>query len=669
MAQKINPISLRLKKTNRNFDSSWFNDSNYVNLLMRDFKIQSYTNIILKKLKYCSARYLIQNLPNKVKITIFFCNADKDKKHMCKIFYLNYTKKIKKNKTYAKHKSVAKFFNISQTGISFKQGKIFTYLIKNFNNNLLKNIENFIQNILLNSNSTNLKKNNAYLNNYFLIKNYLKLTFSIKVYNQFCIRYFLIKYFSFKFPMIAFNEKNFHFSFISPTYENTILLNQNYAKHIFFRKNKIELKQKLFFKKQSTCAKHKLIASLKKKRSFFKQNILFFYIMNFLFFKIYKNKNFLALNKFLTKIDNYKLTKKNSTILFSELIKKNKSVFSLKKTIIENNAFKLQSKKKKFFLLTKYSSNFLKQKIFNNFTTSLCKTQVLLNLNDSFSPIFFFNNVEITKLKILNFLKKLNSKSTCLSKIQNLNIKNENLGNFSIIKKHEKKCILNFNNFSFFIKLKSSYKNFQWCNNKNQYNNFLFKQKCLNKEYYNISLINNQCFNQTYTNYCKLSESYKYYNTIFSHSNLHPSYNLIKNNKKLILLTSPYKNHMESVICNHLSFNINFHFFQTKNIFQNASFFIDEIIYYLEKKVPFFKIKNYILKKLTEMKFLRIKGIRVTCSGRIKGKSKKAQRSKIQNFKYGETSLHVFSSKIDFKSKNAFTSLGTLGVKTWICYN
>ncbi len=84
--------------------------------------------------------------------------------------------------------------------------------------------------------------------------------------------------------------------------------------------------------------------------------------------------------------------------------------------------------------------------------------------------------------------------------------------------------------------------------------------------------------------------------------------------------------------------------------------------------MPFFKIKNYILKKLAEQKSNHIKGIRVMCSGRVGGKSKKAQRSKIQNFKYGETSLHVFSSKIDFKSKNAFTSFGTLGIKVWICY-
>ena len=171
MAQKINPLSLRLKKTNRNFDFSWFNDSNYVSLLMRDLKIQFYINLILKKLKYCSARYLIQNLPNKIKIHIFFCNPDKSRRHMSKIFYLSHTKKIKKSKK--------KFFNTAQTGISAKQNKIFQYLIINFSephfstksSSLLEIIENQKYKTLRSNDSINLNKNIYKLNNISLFKN------------------------------------------------------------------------------------------------------------------------------------------------------------------------------------------------------------------------------------------------------------------------------------------------------------------------------------------------------------------------------------------------------------------------------------------------------------------------------------------------------------------
>ena len=53
-----------------------------------------------------------------------------------------------------------------------------------------------------------------------------------------------------------------------------------------------------------------------------------------------------------------------------------------------------------------------------------------------------------------------------------------------------------------------------------------------------------------------------------------------------------------------------------------------------------------------------------TCWGKIK----KAQRAKMDSLKYGQTSLHIFSSKIDFAIRTASTSLGSTGVKVWICY-
>jgi ribosomal protein S3 len=601
MAQKINPISLRLGKTNRNFDFSWFNDSNYVNLLMRDLKIQWYINLVLKKIKYSSARYLIQNLPTKVKINVFFCNTNKNRKHISKIFYLNAQKKIKKSKK--------KFFNTQYTGISIKQSGIFNYLAKNFTENL--------------SNIT-LDKTDKILCDYKLdsmtfLKNYLKLIYFIKKHDEFYIRYFLIKYFSNKFSIIYF--------------------------------------KKLCCYSKKTCfalqGKH-LVTSLPK-TSFLKnqaklqQNALFFYIINFLFFYIYKNEKFIALNYFNFKKNNFKIITHNLNNSTNKLLEKN--------------------------------NNFLPNFNLISFNQK--------NLSFNSSTTCYVNKIAITKLKILS----------CLNKLQ---LEYRQLSNFHL-------SSLNFFNVN--PKKKLFFTSNASCKLSSQQVFSLVNQQ--NLEYYNVSLINSQCFNDTYNNYCKLSESYKYYSSIYSLS-LHPSKNifenkldkkktkpfsyenylnfekllvntnldqtklknnsnssaaLLKGKKKLILMSSPYKHHIESIVSNHFSCNINFNFFQTLNIFQNALFFIDEIVHYIEKRVPFFKIKNYILKKLTEQKHLNIKGIRVMCSGRIGGKSKKAQRSKIQNFKYGETSLHVFSSKIDFKSKNAFTSFGTLGVKVWVCYH
>ena len=88
MGQKVNPISLRLEQTNRHFDSCWFNDYNYTDVVNRDLKIQSYINLILKQIKYSSARFFIQNLPNKIKINVFFLNPKNLRKSTSRAFQL-----------------------------------------------------------------------------------------------------------------------------------------------------------------------------------------------------------------------------------------------------------------------------------------------------------------------------------------------------------------------------------------------------------------------------------------------------------------------------------------------------------------------------------------------------------------------------------------------------
>jgi ribosomal protein S3 len=127
-----------------------------------------------------------------------------------------------------------------------------------------------------------------------------------------------------------------------------------------------------------------------------------------------------------------------------------------------------------------------------------------------------------------------------------------------------------------------------------------------------------------------------------------------------------YRKHIERVLTQELSMNVNLHSVKTYDHFRSALFLAEEIVYYLERRIPFRRIKNRILK---EVKFLpAIKGIRIVCSGRVGGRSKKAQRAKTENIKYGQTSLHVFSSRIDFASKNALTAFGLVGIKVWICY-
>ena len=127
-----------------------------------------------------------------------------------------------------------------------------------------------------------------------------------------------------------------------------------------------------------------------------------------------------------------------------------------------------------------------------------------------------------------------------------------------------------------------------------------------------------------------------------------------------------FKSHLESFLYNSVNTFFNINFFRALTEKQSALFLVQEIIHYLERKVPFRRIKTQILREIPRYK--RIKGIRITCSGRVGGRSKKAQRSKTQSAKIGQTSLGVFSSKIDFACRSAYTRFGLIGVKVWICY-
>jgi hypothetical protein len=127
-----------------------------------------------------------------------------------------------------------------------------------------------------------------------------------------------------------------------------------------------------------------------------------------------------------------------------------------------------------------------------------------------------------------------------------------------------------------------------------------------------------------------------------------------------------YKNHIQTYISKHFNSDLKFLPFKVNQEWQDAGYFADEIVYLLERRVPFRRLKIRIIKQLALN--TKIKGLRLTCSGRVGGKSKKAQRAKMDFIKYGQTSLHVFSSKIDFAVRTAYTPLGSTGIKVWICY-
>ena len=130
--------------------------------------------------------------------------------------------------------------------------------------------------------------------------------------------------------------------------------------------------------------------------------------------------------------------------------------------------------------------------------------------------------------------------------------------------------------------------------------------------------------------------------------------------------SSIYTYHIESIISNRLKSSCSISFFKAQNVAQSALFIAEEIVYQLQRRSTFRQIKSKFLQELGNKP--AIKGVRVTCVGRIGGRAKKAQRARGESFKMGQTSLHLFNSKVSFASKTALTPFGAVGVKVWVCW-
>ena len=95
---------------------------------------------------------------------------------------------------------------------------------------------------------------------------------------------------------------------------------------------------------------------------------------------------------------------------------------------------------------------------------------------------------------------------------------------------------------------------------------------------------------------------------------------------------------------------------------QSASFLCQTAIEQFQKNLSFRHIYKGLLKDVQSDP--SVQGIRFVCSGRFGG----VEMARVESRKYGQTSLHVFSSHIDYAHGHAMTNSGLLGVKIWISY-
>ena len=472
MGQKVNPISLRLKKTNRHFDSCWYSDYNYTSLLLQDFKIQSYLKTVLNQIQYPEGRVLVENLPKKTNTCLFYHNPSNSRRKKNIRFQLQNYKDSAKNKT----KSL-------RLPLQYTKNKHFTLAQQG-----LEGWKNFLTIPLLKT------KTNKEI---FLLQN---------------------------------NENN-----IEGNGKNT----------------------------------RKAVNARKEEKP---SGVI--------------NKGVDKKTAEYSKIQELKTFQKNQPFFVEQTFKEGgPSTFLLKKPLVNKNPFS------NLVLQFIYSSISVKEKNF---------------IDNKWVEKRFF---------VCYLLAQLYSKF-----LQNKSV-------------YTQETLRNFYQFYLFFQQKT-------VNQKEKGQHLKEKTKSSNN----------------------VQRKQKH------NTNIYKDYPLPKNKEygPLNSLKVVYKSHLEGFLSKQYNTFFNLHFFRSLTEKQGAFFLVQEIIYYLERKLPFRRIKTQILREIPHYK--RIKGIRIACSGRVGGRSKKAQRSKTQSIKIGQTSLGVFSSKIDFASKSAFTRFGLIGVKVWVCY-
>ena len=94
-----------------------------------------------------------------------------------------------------------------------------------------------------------------------------------------------------------------------------------------------------------------------------------------------------------------------------------------------------------------------------------------------------------------------------------------------------------------------------------------------------------------------------------------------------------------------------------------ASLIATHIRALLQQNKRFKSICKWLFKDIK--KYEAIKGVRISCSGRLNGKA--IARTDLR--KMGETSLHTLKKKIDYAQSMAITRHGVLGIKVWVSYS
>jgi small subunit ribosomal protein S3 len=123
---------------------------------------------------------------------------------------------------------------------------------------------------------------------------------------------------------------------------------------------------------------------------------------------------------------------------------------------------------------------------------------------------------------------------------------------------------------------------------------------------------------------------------------------------------------MRSLLSNRTNTNTLITSVKIQSVYQSASLIAQDISFQLSnKRRSFSSIFSKIVKDLSLLMNKWVEGIRICCSGRLKG----AEIAGTECGKYGKTSCNLFNQKIDYAPAEVSTPYGISGVKVWISYS
>lgn len=105
--------------------------------------------------------------------------------------------------------------------------------------------------------------------------------------------------------------------------------------------------------------------------------------------------------------------------------------------------------------------------------------------------------------------------------------------------------------------------------------------------------------------------------------------------------------------------NVTINIREVKRPDTNAAVIANNIIEQIERRIPF---RRAMKQAMEAAKQARVEGIRISIAGRLNG----AEIARRETLSYGKVPLHTVKAKIDFASKTAYTTYGTIGVKVWV---